>query len=92
MVNFRAFRLAGIVALCGVALPSAAIAVNVTPAVQRQCQWDYHNYCSEYGLGSALLTLCFHKNGRKLSRGCVKALIAAGDVSRSYVLSQEKGR
>jgi hypothetical protein len=64
----------------------------VTAAVQSQCQCDYHNFCAEYGLGSALLlSLCFHKNGRKRSRGCVKALIAAGDVSRTYVLAQEKG-
>ncbi len=92
MTSYRTLLIVGMVALCGPALPSAAKAVDVTAAVQSQCQWDYHNYCSEYGLGSALLSICFHKNGRKLSRGCVKALLAAGDVSRSYVLSQEKSR
>jgi hypothetical protein len=62
---------------------------DITQAVSKECRWDYHTYCSDYGIGSELLTLCFHKNGHKLSRGCVKALIAAGDVSKAYVLSQE---
>jgi hypothetical protein len=63
---------------------------DITQAVSQECRWDYHKYCSEYGIGSSLLTLCFHKNGRYLSTGCVKALIQAGDVSSAYVQKERK--
>jgi hypothetical protein len=68
----------------------AQSAPNITPAVSNECRWDYHNFCSEYGIGSALLNICFHKNGSKLSTGCVKALIRAGDVSKAYVQQQRR--
>jgi hypothetical protein len=71
-------------------LACEAQSADITEAVSQQCRWDYHKYCSEYGLGSSLLTLCFHKNGRNLSKGCVAALIQAGDVSKAYVAQQRK--
>jgi hypothetical protein len=73
-------------------LASAAHAesVTVTPAVQQNCQWDYHNFCSQYAIGSELLDMCFRSNGPKLSKACVDALIAAGDVSKEYVDQQKK--
>jgi hypothetical protein len=51
-----------------------AQAVNITPLMENECQWDYHNFCSQYAVGSQLLDLCFKQNGRKLSKGCVEAL------------------
>ena len=67
-----------------------AESVTVTPAVQQNCEWDYHNLCSQYAIGSELLDMCFRSNGPKLSKGCVDALIAAGDVSREYVDRQKE--
>jgi hypothetical protein len=67
-----------------------AQSVTVTPAVQQSCEWDYHNFCSQYAIGSELLDMCFRSNGPKLSKGCVDALIAAGDVSREYVDRQKE--
>ena len=64
--------------------------VTITPAVQQNCQWDYHNFCSQYAIGSELLDMCFRSNGPKLSKACVDALIAAGDVSKEYVDQQKK--
>jgi hypothetical protein len=67
-----------------------AESVTVTPAVQQNCEWDYHNFCSQYAIGSELLDMCFRSNGPKLSKACVDALIAAGDVSKEYVDRQKE--
>jgi hypothetical protein len=50
MPRYRALLLVGIMGPCGAALPSEAKPINVTAAVQSQCRWDYHNFCSEHGL------------------------------------------
>ena len=73
----------------GFAGAALAESVTVTPAVQQDCQWDYHNFCSQYAIGSDLLDICFKKNGPKLSKACVDALIAAGDTSQEYVDQQK---
>jgi hypothetical protein len=67
-----------------------ADSVTVTPAVQQNCEWDYHNFCDQYAIGSELLDMCFRSNGPKLSKPCVDALIAAGDVSKEYVDRQKE--
>jgi len=64
---------------------------NITQAVSQDCRWDYHNFCSDYGIGSPLLNYCFRRNGAKLSRACVNALIQAGDVSKAYVQARRRG-
>jgi len=63
---------------------------NITQAVSQDCRWDYHNFCSDYGIGSPLLNYCFRRNGAKLSRACVNALIQAGDVSKAYVQARRR--
>lgn len=68
----------------------AQSAPDITQAVSQDCRWDYHNFCSEYGIGSPLLNYCFRNNGAKLSRACVNALIQAGDVSKTYVQSRRR--
>ncbi len=64
---------------------ACAESVTVTPAVQKACEWDYHNFCDQDAIGSELLDMCFRQNGPKLSKPCVEALIAAGDTSQEYV-------
>ena len=56
----------------------------------RNCQWDYHNFCDQYAIGSELLDTCFKLNGPKLSKPSVDAPIAAGDTSQEYVDQQKK--
>jgi len=68
----------------------AQSAPNITQAVSQDCRWDYHNFCSDYGIGSPLLNYCFRRNGAKLSRACVHALIQAGDVSKAYVQARQR--
>ncbi len=54
-------------------------------AVQKACGADYHKYCGEYGLESAALRVCMDKAGASLSKGCVNALVQAGEVSQAEV-------
>ena len=68
----------------------AQAAPDITQAVSTDCRWDYHNFCSEYGIGSPLLNYCSRNNGTELSRACVNALIAAGDVSKNYVQARRR--
>ena len=75
--------------LC-LAATAQAESVTVTKAVQDNCQWDYDKFCNQYGLGTELLDMCFRQNGPKLSKGCIDALIAAGDVSKEYVDRQKE--
>jgi hypothetical protein len=78
------------VSMFGFASIAQADSVTISPAVQQNCEWDYHNFCSQYAIGSDLLDMCFRSNGPKLSKPCVDALIAAGDVSKEYVDQQKK--
>ena len=87
-------NIAKIAIACAVVLGFAGAAqaesVTITPAVQQNCQWDYDNFCKEFGIGTELLDMCFKSNGPKLSKPCVDALIAAGDTSQEYVDQQKK--
>ena len=89
MTRYGSRLLIAFVAMSGFAWQAQA-APDITQAVSTDCRWDYHNYCSEYGIGSPLLNYCFRNNGAKLSKACVQALIAAGDVSKSYVQARKK--
>ena len=83
-------RLIAFAVVLGFAGSAQAESVTITPAVQQNCQWDYDNFCKEFGIGSELLDMCFKSNGAKLSKACVDALIAAGDTSQEYVDQQKK--
>jgi hypothetical protein len=87
--NIAKLLIAGTTVL-GFAGSALAESVTVTPAVQQNCEWDYHNFCNQYAIGSELLDMCFKSNGPKLSKPCVDALIAARDTSQEYVDQQKK--
>jgi hypothetical protein len=63
-------------------------------AARSQCgtpgAWEYDKFCNQYGIGSQLLDICFRQNADKMTKACVDALIAAGDVSQEYVDQQKK--
>jgi hypothetical protein len=42
---------------------------NITQAVSQDCRWDYHNFCSDYGIGSPLLNYCFLAEWRQAVQG-----------------------
>ena len=75
----------GLVGLAVIACTGLAEAAPITKLERQQCQSDYKQYCGEYGLDSPALRTCMDKNGKHLSKGCVEALIDAGEVSHAEV-------
>ena len=63
------------------ALP--ALAGTITEREKRDCQGDYHAYCSEYGLGTEGLRACMSRNIKKVSHACVGALVDAGEMTKA---------
>ena len=62
-----------------------ALAGVITEREKRDCPKDYKAYCGEYGLETSALRSCMDRNGHKLSKVCVNALVKAGEVSQSEV-------
>jgi hypothetical protein len=69
----------------------AALAMFATQAgaasarVQAACAGDYFAYCSQHPTEGPGVRACMRANGIKLSKGCVNALISAGEVSKAEV-------
>ena len=57
----------------------------VSMRVKMACAGDYFSYCSQFSPTSPEVRQCMRTNGLRLSRGCVVALIAAGEVSKEEV-------
>lgn len=57
----------------------------VSLAVKMACAKDYYAHCSQHAVGSPGVRKCMRAVGAGLSRGCINALIAAGEVSKSAV-------
>lgn len=68
-------------ALFALGTEAGAASMRVTMA----CANDYFAYCSKYDPDSPQVRACFRTNGLKLSKRCVDALVAAGEVSRTEV-------
>jgi hypothetical protein len=54
-------------------------------SVQSACAGDYFAYCSQHDPDGPGVRKCMRANGSKLSKGCVAALVAAGEVSKVEV-------
>jgi hypothetical protein len=54
-------------------------------AVQKACANDYKRHCGQYGVETEALRLCMDRAGQRLTKTCVDALIAAGEVSKQEV-------
>ena len=64
----------------------AALAQHTySKAVQKACAKDYKAYCGHYGVETEALRLCMDRVGQRLTKTCVDALIAAGEVSKQEV-------
>ena len=57
----------------------------VSARVRMACIGDYLSYCSSYAVDSPGLRQCMRANGPRLSKTCVNALVAAGEVSQAEV-------
>jgi hypothetical protein len=73
-----------------VSFAGPALALSYSEAVQKYCRKDYKKYCGEYGLETEALRLCMDRNGHKLSKACVDALVQSGEVSRAEVERRRK--
>jgi hypothetical protein len=54
-------------------------------AVKMACASDYYAHCSQHPSGSAATRQCMRAVGRNLSKSCISALVAAGEVSKSVI-------
>jgi hypothetical protein len=76
--------LAAAIALSAAILP-ATQAGAVSAGVRYACAGDYLANCSSYAPDSAETRRCMRAVGFRLSKGCLNALVAAGEVSKSEV-------
>ena len=56
------------------------------------CAADYYAHCSAYSPGSNEVRSCMRAVGSGLSRGCVDALVADGEVSAAEVAKRRSSR
>jgi hypothetical protein len=83
MKSYRARLLIAVVSISCFAC--SAQSAPITPLEQQLCREDYRKFCNEYGLDTPALRACMDRAGRSLSKGCVSALIQAGEVSQGDV-------
>lgn len=76
----------------GAAILPATQASAVSASIRFACAGDYLANCSAYAPDSAETRRCMRKVGLRLSRRCLNALVAAGEVSRSAVAPREAKR
>lgn len=79
-------------AAAGALLASASQAGAVSAQVRFACASDYLSNCSSYAPESAETRRCMRAVGYKLSKGCIDALVAAGEVSKSEVARRSASR
>lgn len=82
IASIIAARAAIAVAIAGSTLSiTATDAAAVSLRVKMACAADYYRHCSAYSPGSKEVRQCMRAVGRSLSRGCVNALYASGEMS-----------
>lgn len=64
---------------------AASVADAASERVRNACANDYLAHCSQHPEEGAAVRRCMNSNGHKLSKGCVDALIADGEVSKAEV-------
>ena len=75
---------------CVVLGASSAAAQAVGFRTQMSCASDYYAYCSQHAPGSPGVRKCMRAVGPKLSKACINALIADGEVSKAEVEAQKQ--
>jgi len=74
-----------VAAIAVLSFAAVAQAGAYSKAVQQYCRADYKKFCGEYGLETSGLRSCMDRNGKKLSKSCVRALVRDGQVSQAEV-------
>ena len=85
-VKYQSYRsaVAAAAALSALVFPNAQ-ALAFSSSVLNACAGDYLTYCSSYDIDSPQVRQCMRSAGTKLSQGCINALVASGEVSKSEV-------
>jgi hypothetical protein len=76
--------LAAAIAAAGMTL-LAGNASALSLGVKLACASDYYKHCSQHSPSSPGVRQCMRAVGAGLSKGCVNALISAGEVSQAEV-------
>jgi hypothetical protein len=76
----------------GAAVLSTTEAGAVSASVRFACASDYLANCSSYAPNSAETRSCMRKVGYRLSKRCINALVAAGEVSQAEVARKAASR
>lgn len=71
----------GSVALAVAMLAGVGSAAAVDPAVRRACANDYFAHCSMHAPDSPGVRQCMRAVGTRLSKTCISALNAAGEIT-----------
>jgi hypothetical protein len=78
---------------CGAAWASTGLAQHsYSKAVQKACAKDYKAHCGQYGIETDALRLCTDRAGQRLTKTCVDALVAAGEVKQEVERRKRSGR
>jgi hypothetical protein len=77
MKSLAVFVVAG-----GCALMAAAPAHAVSAKVREACGADYKRFCPKYAPESTKARQCMRTVGKRLSVGCIDALVDAGEIRR----------
>lgn len=62
----------------------------VSQAVKNACANDYMDHCATHRVDTDGLRQCMRKAGAKLSKVCINALVASGEVSKGEVVARKK--
>ena len=81
--------IAAVIVLGGLTLQNSQASAGYSARVKMACAGDYFSYCSQHGLGGPAVRQCMSAHGPQLSKSCVNALVAAGEVSASEVSRRE---
>jgi hypothetical protein len=81
------FLSAAILALGLIVVPGAAAQAG-GQSVEMACAGDYFAFCSQHDPDGKGVRSCMRAHGSQLSKRCVNALVAAGEVSKSEIESK----
>lgn len=73
------------VATVGFVIGAAGDANALSKKIRNACGFDYQDFCSQYDPNSSAVRRCFESNRKSLSKGCIRALVDAGEVPAKYL-------
>lgn len=66
------------------------VAAKAGEQTQQHCVWDYFKFCGQYPLASKKVEQCMADVGIKLSKPCIRALVADKYITKEQVIEKAK--